>query len=98
MSANDKQVGGTHYKGGIQVWDFVMSNQLDYLRGNAIKYLSRDKNPMQDLEKALHYIEKLIEVEKAKIAAIQTIKASPVISESDRLAQQDIIASKRGEA
>lgn len=64
MSANDKQVGGEHYKGGaIQPWDFITSNDLGYLEGNVVKYVSRykKKNGLQDLEKAKHYLEKLIE-------------------------------------
>lgn len=65
MSANDKQVGGEHYKGkAIQPWDFIISNELGYLEGNVIKYVSRykKKNGMQDLQKAKHYLEKLMEV------------------------------------
>lgn len=64
MSANDKQVGGEHYKAeAIQPWDYITSNNLGYLEGNIIKYVSRykSKNGVQDLEKAKHYLEKLIE-------------------------------------
>lgn len=63
MSANDKQVGGEHYKGAIQPWDFIVSNELGYLEGNVVKYVSRykKKNGLQYLEKAKHYLEKLIE-------------------------------------
>lgn len=66
-SADDKQVGGSHYKNKpIEVWDFVHQNGLGYLAGNAVKYLSRykEKNGVEDLRKAIHYIEKLIEVEE----------------------------------
>ena len=64
---NDKQVGGDHYKSkSIQPWDFIASNNLGYLEGNIVKYVSRwkDKGGIQDLEKALHYLQKLIEVNK----------------------------------
>lgn len=66
MSANDKQVGGNHYAQGgeVQHWDFVTLNGLSYLVGCATKYVARwkKKNGMEDLTKALHYIEKLTEL------------------------------------
>lgn len=63
MSANDKQVAGTHYQKPIQTWDYIHRNNIPYLEGNIIKYVSRwrDKAGVQDLEKAKHYLEKLIE-------------------------------------
>lgn len=67
--ANDIQIGGTHYKGQpIQPWDYIAANNIPFLEGNAIKYLSRwrDKNGLEDVKKALHYVQKLIEVEEAK--------------------------------
>jgi hypothetical protein len=70
MAANDIQHGGAHYKSkAIQPWDYIVSNNLDYLQGNIVKYVSRfrDKNGLEDLYKAQHYIEKLIETEKAKL-------------------------------
>ena len=63
--ANNKQYGGTHYKEmSIQPWDYIISNNLGFLEGNAIKYISRwkEKNGIEDLRKAIHYIEKLIEI------------------------------------
>lgn len=64
MSANDVQHGGTHYKKHkIQVWDFILANNIGYMEGSAIKYLCRwqDKGGVQDLKKAVHFIERLIE-------------------------------------
>lgn len=69
MSANEQQVGGDHYKDRtIQPWDFIVSNGLGFLEGNIIKYVSRHKKKagVQDLLKAKHYLEKLIEVESAR--------------------------------
>ena len=69
MTANDKQHGGDHYRTKpIQPWDFIISNGIGFLEGNAIKYLCRwrEKGGIDDLEKAKHYIEKLIEVERQK--------------------------------
>jgi len=64
-TANDVQVAGTHYKDkAIQPWDYVVANNLGYLEGNIVKYISRwkDKGGMDDLKKARHYLDKLIEV------------------------------------
>jgi hypothetical protein len=63
--ANDTQVGGDHYrKKPIQHWDFVGTNQHSYLGGQVSKYLCRwkDKNGVQDVDKAVHFLDKLIEV------------------------------------
>lgn len=68
MSANERQVGGAHYKDkAIQPWDYITSNGLGYLEGNVIKYVSRHKlkGGVEDLRKARHYLDKLIEVEEA---------------------------------
>lgn len=64
MSANDLQVGGSHYDKPIQPWDYIIANDLGYLEGNVVKYVSRwrDKNGVEDLRKAMHYLQKLIEV------------------------------------
>lgn len=65
LPANEVQVGGDHYKkNAIQPWDYITSNQLGYLEGNIVKYVSRwkDKGGRQDLEKARHYLDKLLEV------------------------------------
>ena len=62
--ANATQVGGAHYKSkGIQPWDYIHANNLGYMEGNIVKYITRwkDKDGMKDLLKAKHYIEKLIE-------------------------------------
>ncbi|EDL8063757.1 hypothetical protein CTA21_16530 [Salmonella enterica] len=52
------QVGGTHYKGGMQPLEFFNLNpQLDWQQSNIIKYAYRhkDKNGMMDLLKVIHY-------------------------------------------
>lgn len=68
MSALEKQVGGSHYKMAIQPVEFIERNNLGFCVGNCIKYLCRykNKNGKQDLEKAKHYIELLIELEYGK--------------------------------
>jgi hypothetical protein len=70
MKANEYQVGGDHYSqaGRYQHWDFIEDHGIGYLEGYATKYLVRwDKKgmPVQDLEKAHHIIEKLIELAQA---------------------------------
>ena len=64
--ANDIQYGGSHYKSQvIQPWDYIARNKIPYLEGSAIKYISRwrDKGGIEDLKKAIHFIEKVIELE-----------------------------------
>jgi len=68
--ASSRQVGGTHYANKtIQPWGAMkewMSKEefVGYLRGNAIKYLARcnEKGGVEDIKKARHYLDKLIEV------------------------------------
>lgn len=65
MSANSKQVAGSHYqRGTTQHWDVVSGLGIGYLEGCSSKYLIRwrDKNGIQDLEKAEHFLEKLLEM------------------------------------
>jgi hypothetical protein len=62
----ETQIGGEHYKQmPIQVVEFCHANKIGYLEGAAIKYLCRhgSKGRREDLEKAKHYIEMLIELE-----------------------------------
>ena len=64
MSADENQVGGTHYKTQkIQHWTYVIANQMPYLDAQAFKYIDRHarKNGRQALEKAKHFIDKMIE-------------------------------------
>ena len=66
MSANEIQVAGSHYKTkAVQPWDYIAANELGYFEGNIVKYVSRwrDKGGVDDLRKAKHYLEKLIELQ-----------------------------------
>ena len=71
MSANDTQVGGDHYRSKeLQPWDVMRSwfsheEFTGFLRGNVLKYVARykDKSGVEDLRKARHYLDKLIELE-----------------------------------
>jgi len=62
----DVQVGGGHYKDMvIQPVEFNQKNQLNFCEGSVVKYISRhrQKNGLQDLEKAKHFIDMLIQME-----------------------------------
>ena len=60
-----------HYnQGGIEVFDFIKSNNFNYAQGNVVKYVSRYRHkgaPIQDLMKAKWYLTKLIEETSAII-------------------------------
>jgi hypothetical protein len=74
-NANENQIGGYHYKTKkIQPWDFIAENNLGYFEGNIIKYVSRwkEKNGIEDLRKARHYLDKLIELQ-----SIEKMQNSP---------------------
>ena len=58
------QHGGKHYKGfAIQPIEYIYKNNIGYLEGNVIKYISRHnhKNGMEDLRKCNHYLEFIAE-------------------------------------
>lgn len=71
-AVREKQVGGDHYaKRTIQPWDIWKEYGLDPWRANAIKYLLRagtkDGVPaLQDLKKALHYVEECVRQEEQR--------------------------------
>ena len=69
VKATDTQVGGDHYtKLAIQPMRYSMENGLDPLQHTIIKYVTRfrDKAGIEDLEKAKHCIDMLIEFERDK--------------------------------
>ena len=60
----EKQVGGKHYaKMKIQPAEFINENKLLFEEGNAIKYICRHsvKGKEQDIRKAIHYLEMILE-------------------------------------
>jgi len=72
-NANDRQVGGNHYGAEIQHWDFALSNNLGYFEGQITKYVTRwrKKGGIADLEKAQHFLQKLIESERSRLEAVR---------------------------
>lgn len=87
MSANNEQVGGTHYVDmAVQPWDAMQAWMSDeafqgYLLGNVIKYAARHKakGGVDDLRKARHYLDRLIEryegVRAAKLPEVADVLA-----------------------
>jgi len=66
---NAMQVGGTHYLMEYQVWDFTEKHGLGVLEACIIKYVCRWRNKgngVMDLEKAIHYVDKLIDLHRNK--------------------------------
>ena len=65
--AREYQVGGDHYKNmTILPTEYLMANNLNWCEGNAVKYVTRHRvkgEGLQDLLKARHYINLLIELE-----------------------------------
>jgi|TARA_R100001460_G_scaffold100988_1_gene144790 hypothetical protein len=60
----EEQVGGKHYRSmKIQPAQFINENKLLFAEGNAIKYICRHsmKGKRQDIEKAIHYLEMILE-------------------------------------
>ncbi len=66
MNALNTQIGGSHYKEyTIQPIEFIHANNIPFIEGNIIKYVIRHKtkNGLQDLIKAKHYIDLLIQMQ-----------------------------------
>lgn len=81
MSALDNQVGGDHYKRfSIQPIEYCLKNNLGPAETHIIGYVTRwkDKGGIQDLEKALHMLEILIEFEKAREESVEADKHKPL--------------------
>lgn len=66
MKASEKQIGGNHYQHmKIKPTEFILANNIPFLEGNVIKYVCRHKhkNGKEDIEKAIHYLQLLLEHE-----------------------------------
>ena len=60
----EDQIGGKHYRDmKIQPAEFINENNLQFAEGNAIKYICRHphKGKRKDIEKAIHYLEMILE-------------------------------------
>ncbi len=68
--ALDEQVGGSHYKElAFQPIEYIMANDLGWCEGNVVKLITRwkDKGGVQDLDKAIHYLQILKESYKETV-------------------------------
>ena len=67
LKATLKQVGGNHYKDcKIQPIEYIVGNDLTFLEGNIIKYVTRHRRKgegRKDIEKVIHYAEMILEME-----------------------------------
>ena len=85
MKPYDKQIGGSHYQNfKIQPSKFVIENELLYPEGCVIKYILRHrlKGKKQDLEKAIHFIEMIIERDYPKDFLEEAEKEKKELEES----------------
>jgi hypothetical protein len=70
MTKLDTQVAGDHYRRyAIQPIDYIVKNGVGFLAGNVIKYVTRykDKGGAEDIRKAIHYLELILEFEYAGV-------------------------------
>lgn len=80
--ALDRQVGGKHYRDmAIQPAEYIMRNGIRFAEGCVIKYVSRwrDKGGVEDLRKAIHFLEMLVEYE---IEPVETRPRSAVVEQN----------------
>ena len=69
MSALSTQVGGDHYsKLAIQPVEYITRNGLGFVEGSVIKYVTRhrSKGGAEDIRKAIHFLNLLLELEYGK--------------------------------
>ena len=83
MSALNTQVAGSHYReGGIQPVQFIEANNLPFLEGCVVKRVTRHARPTgkgrQDIEKAIHELQLLLELRYPVVADEHALPASLV--------------------
>ena len=97
MSVNDKQVGGEHYRSKVQHWDYVELNGLRYTEGCATKYATRNRKKgqqRQDLEKAVHYVEKVQDLHRNGVLAPRT---APIVIPPEEFARSNDLTENEAE-
>ena len=73
MTASKKQIGGDHYSHfAIQPGEFIYRNKIGWCEANALKYICRHKFKAgrQDIEKAIHYLQLLLQWEYGNVQGI----------------------------
>lgn len=97
MSVNDKQVGGEHYRSKVQHWDYAELNGLRYTEGCATKYATRNRKKgqqRQDLEKAVHYVEKVQDLHRNGVLAPRT---APIVITPEEFAHSNELTENEAE-
>jgi len=63
MKPSERQEGGEHYDMPIQPTEYIFKNNIPFIEGNIIKYVTRhrQKNGAEDILKAIHYLELILE-------------------------------------
>ena len=87
-----------YQRGSCDVWDFIREQGLNFHLGNAIKYVARaghkTTSKIEDLEKAIHYLENELHLEKdVYFRASQGIPYEVPIKELDG-SRDDFISEK----
>jgi hypothetical protein len=85
MSALNKQVAGDHYREmKIQPVEFCQGNGLNYCEAAAIKYICRHKrkNGIEDIDKAIHFLELLKELEYPEPMTTENVQLDPRIADA----------------
>lgn len=80
-TALDSQVGGDHYKKlKIQPIEFIHANEIPFIEGNVIKYICRwkEKGGVADLNKVIHYVHLLIDLESRNQSSPSSTPVNPV--------------------
>jgi hypothetical protein len=106
MAANDRQIGGSHYKtDGLEHWDMVVHFKLDYFQGQITKYVMRwrDKGGIADLEKAQHFLEKYKEVETLKkldqalggTGEVSVVQVSRAVGKGKRVSRRKVPSARK---
>ena len=76
MSAREHQVGGDHYKKlKIQPVDYIYANELDFLEGNVVKYITRHRikgEGARDIQKVIHYAQMILELRYGEDIEVST--------------------------
>jgi hypothetical protein len=73
MDALKEQIGGDHYRSReIQPIEFILANNMGFCEGSVVKYVTRwqDKGGVEDLRKAKHYLEFLLEKEEGRAKVV----------------------------
>ena len=91
--------GPSYYqRGSCDVWDFIRENGLNFHLGNAIKYIARaghkTKNKIEDIEKAIHYLENELEHEENLLIRSGEGIPIPIQHQEQDLERESFISEK----